>query len=197
VQLTLHEGPGGRADGFCAVCQTGYDLFVPLVMMRAPAGAVDELLRQALLPGRPYRVIAPLSLCRSIERAMALDQLHINRIHRFESAPARPEINVMVQPGEGPFRFDIRSRDGRVAAAAGINWQSDRLAEMYVYTEPEYQRRGWAKAVGAACVRALLEQGLVPIYVAAEENKASLKVALALGFRETGAREVECQGQLR
>ena len=128
---------------------------------------------------------------------MALDRLQINRIYRFESAPARPEINVIVQPGEGPFRFEIRSRDDHVAAAAGVNWQSEHLAEMYVYTEPEHQGRGWAKAVGAACVRALLEKGLVPIYVAAEENKASHKVALALGFRETGAREVECRGQLR
>lgn len=197
VQLTLHIRPGGQVDGFCAVCQTGYDLFVPLVIMRAPTGAVDELLRQALQPGRPYTVIAPVSLCRGIERTMALDRLQVNHIYRFESVPVRPEINVMVQPGEGPFRFEIRSRDDRVAAAAGINWQSDRLAEMYVFTEPEYQGRGWAKAVGAACVRALLEKGLVPIYVAAEENKASRKVALALGFREIGAREVECRGQLR
>jgi predicted GNAT family acetyltransferase len=128
---------------------------------------------------------------------MVLDQLQINRIYRFESAPAYTEINVMVQPGEGPFRFEVRSRDDRVAAAAGINWQSDRLAEMYVYTQPDYRGRGWAKAVGAACVRALLEKGLVPIYVAAEENAASRKVALALGFRETGAREVQCRGQLR
>jgi RimJ/RimL family protein N-acetyltransferase len=196
VQLTLHVRPGGQVDGFCVVCQTGFDLFVPLVVMRAPTGAVDELLRRALLPGRPYRVVAPISLCRGIERTMALDHLQVNNIYRFESALAHAEINVMVQPGEGPFRFEIRTRDGRVASAAGINWQSGRLAEMYVYTERDYRGRGWAKAVGAACVRALLKKGIVPVYVAAEENKASRQVALSLGFRETGAREVECRGQL-
>jgi RimJ/RimL family protein N-acetyltransferase len=197
VQLTLHTRPGGQVDGFCAVCQTGFDLFVPLVVLRAPTGAVDGLLHLALKPRRPYRVIAPISLCPGIERTMDLDSLQVNDIYQFESAPSRPEINVMVQPGEGPFRFEIRSRDGRVASAAGINWQSDRLAEMYVYTEPEFQGRGWAKAVGAACVRALLEKGLVPIYVVAQQNQASHQVARALGFRKTGAREVECRGQLR
>lgn len=197
VQLTLHERPGGQVDGFCAVCQTGYDLFVPLVILRAPTSAVDNLLQRALQPGRPYTVIAPISLSAGIERTMALDRLQVNSIFRFESMPTRSEINVMVQPGEGPFRFEIHSQDGRVASAAGINWQSQRLAEMYVYTEPEYQGRGWARAVGLACVRALLEKGLLPIYVAAQKNRASWQVALALGFRETGAREVECRGQLR
>jgi RimJ/RimL family protein N-acetyltransferase len=197
VQLTVHALPGGQVDGFAAVCQTGYDLFVPLVVLRAPPGAVDELLRQALAPGRPYTVVAPLDALSGIERAMVLDRSQVNRIYRFESAPSRPEINVMVQPGETPFRFEIRSREGQVVSAAGINWRTERLAEMYVYTEPEYQRRGWAMAVGAACVRALLEEGLVPIYVAAQTNRASRHVALALGFRETGDQECECRGQLR
>jgi RimJ/RimL family protein N-acetyltransferase len=184
-------------DGFAAVCQTGYDLFVPLVVLRGPTGAVDDLLRRALYPGRPYTVVAPIALCRGIERTMALDRLQVNDIYRFEALPRTSEINVMVQPGEGPFRFEVRSQEDRVVSAAGVNWQTERLAEMYVYTEPEYQGRGWAKAVGAACVRALLEKGLVPIYVTAQENTASRQVALALGFRETGAREVECRGQLR
>jgi predicted GNAT family acetyltransferase len=103
----------------------------------------------------------------------------------------------MVQPGEGPFRFEIRSREGQVVSAAGVNWQTERLAEMYVYTEPEYQGRGWATAVGSACVRALLEKGLLPLYVAAQKNRASRQVALALGFRDTGVQEFECRGQLR
>jgi GNAT superfamily N-acetyltransferase len=197
VQLTLHAAPGGQTDGFVAVCQTGYDLFVPLVVLRASDAVVEGLLRQALLPGRPYTVIAPISVRPGIERAMVLDRLQINDIYRLESAPAHPEINVMVQPGEGPFRFEVRSREGQVVSAAGVNWQTDRLAEVYVYTEPEYQGRGWAKAVGGACVRALLEKGLVPIYVAARENRASRQVALALGFRETGAQELECRGRLR
>jgi RimJ/RimL family protein N-acetyltransferase len=197
VQLTLHTRPEGPVDGFAAVCQTGFDLFVPLVVLRASEDAVDELLRQALQPGRPYTVIAPLSTRPGIERAMVLERSQVNRIYRFEGLQARPEINVMVQPGEGPFKFDIRSRDGQVVSSAGVNWRTDRLAEMYVYTEREYRGRGWAKTVGAACVRALLEAGIVPIYVTAQKNRASVQVALALGFRETDALEIECRGQLR
>jgi len=197
TQLTLHARPGGSVDGFAAVCQTGFDLFVPLVVLRAPADAVEELLRRALQPGRPYAVIAPLSTRPGIERAMVLERSQVNRIYRFEGTEMRSEINVMVQPGEGLFRFDVRSRDGQVVSSAGINWRTDRMAEMYVYTEREYRGRGWAKAVGAACVRALLEEGIVPIYVTAQQNRASARVALALGFRETDALEIECRGQLR
>lgn len=197
VQLALHRHPDGQVDGFCAVCQTGYDLFVPLVVMRARAGTEAELLRLALQAGRPYTVVAPLAARPGIEQAMTLDQWQVNNVYRFESAGVQPQINVMVQSGEGPFRFEVRSREGQVASAAGVNWHTDRLAEMYLYTEPEYQGRGWARAVGAACVRALLEKGLVPIYVAAQRNRASRQVALALGFRDTGVQELECRGQLK
>jgi RimJ/RimL family protein N-acetyltransferase len=197
VQLTLHTSHSGQVDGFAAVCQTGYDLFVPLVVLRAPADEVEALLRQTLVPSRPYTVVAPMEARAGIERAMVLDRERVNRIYRLGAAPFRPEINVMVQPGEAPFRFEIRSSEGQVVSAAGINWRTDRLAEMYVYTEPEYQKRGWAMAVGAECVRALLEEGLVPIYVAAQGNRASRHVALALGFRDTGDQEYECRGQLR
>jgi predicted GNAT family acetyltransferase len=197
VQLTLHRHPGGQVDGFCAVCQTGYDLFVPLVVMRARAGTEGDLLCQALQAGRPYRVVAPLAARSGIEQAMSLDHWQVNKVYRLESSEAQAKINVMVQPGEGPFRYEIRSRDGQVASAAGVNWHTDRLAEMYVYTEAQYEGRGWARAVGAACVRALLEKGLLPIYVAAQRNRASRRVALALGFRDTGTQEFECRGQLK
>jgi len=196
VQLTLHALPGGQADGFVAVCQTGRDLFVPLVIVRAPAQAVGGLLHQALHPGRPYTVTTVPVLRDEVERAMQLDWQRLNLIYRLEPAAYRPHINVMVQPGQGPFRFEIWSGD-RVVSAAGVNWQSDRLAEMYVYTEPEVQGRGWGRAVGAACVRALLEKDILPLYTVSEDNVASQRLAQALGFRDSRAREYECRGQLR
>jgi RimJ/RimL family protein N-acetyltransferase len=178
------------------VCQTGRDLFVPLVILRAPTQAAGGLLRQALHAGRPYTLTTGPALRDEVERAMRLDWGRLNLIYRFEPAAYRPHINVMVQPGQGPFRFEIRSGD-RLASAAGINWQSERLAEMYVYTEPEVQGRGWGRAVGAACVRALLEKDIVPLYTVPEDNVASKRLAQALGFRDSGAREFECRGQLR
>jgi RimJ/RimL family protein N-acetyltransferase len=196
VQLTLHTVPGGQTDGFVAVCQTGRDLFVPLVILRAPAQAVGGLLRRALHPGRPYTLITTPALCDEVEQSMRLDWGRLNFVYRYEPSAYRSRINVMVQPGQGPFRFEIRSGD-RVVSAAGVNWQSERLAEMYVYTDPEVQGRGWGRAVGAACVSALLKKDILPLYTVAEDNVASKRLAQALGFRDSGAREYECRGQLR
>jgi RimJ/RimL family protein N-acetyltransferase len=196
VQLTLHVLASGQADGFAAVCQTGRDLFVPLVILRAPVQAVGGLLRKALYPGRPYTVTTVEALHDEVERAMRLDWQRLNLIFQFDPSAYRSHINVMVQPGEGPFRFEIRARD-RIVSAAGVNWQSGRLAEVYVYTEPEVQGRGWGRAVGAACVRALLEKDILPLYTVSEGNVASEHLAHALGFRDSGAREFECRGHLR
>jgi hypothetical protein len=194
--LTLHTLAGGQVDGFAAVCQTGRDLFVPLVVVRAPPDAVGGLLRDALLAGRPYDVIAPPELRAEIERAMLVQEHHTNRIYVYDPEAYRPLLNVMVQPGEGPFRYEIRSGD-RVVSSAGINWRSSRTAEVYVDSEPGAQSRGWDRAVGSACVRALLDEGLLPLYTASDNEPTSSRLPLLLGFRDSGAVEFECRGQLR
>jgi predicted GNAT family acetyltransferase len=196
VQLTLHRLPPGQVAGFAAVCQTGQDLFVPLVILRARAEAVRDLLRTALHSGRPYRIVTTLALRSSVTAAMVLNGQQVNDIYVFDQDAYRPVLNVMVQPGESPFRFEIRA-GGRVAAAAGINWRSGRRAEMYVYTEPEFQGRGWGRAVGAACVQSLLRERLLPLYTVAKQDSVSRRLAEAIGFRDSGAREFQCQGQLR
>ena len=199
VQLTLHTLPGGQVDGFVAVCQTGYDLFVPLVVLRAPAGAVDELLREALQPGRPYTVIAPIAARPGIERAMVLDRQQVNRIYRFESAdrPPRDQCDGPAGRGAVSVRNSVArgtgGLGGRHQLAVPIAWP-----RCMSIPSREYQGRGWATAVGAACVRALLEKGLCADLCGGANRIALLdSVALALGFRETGAREFECRGQLR
>jgi hypothetical protein len=196
VQLTLHTLAGGQVDGFAAVCQTGRDLFVPLVVVRAPPEAIDGLLHDALAVGRPYNLVSEPALKAVIERTMVLDVQQINHIYRFDSSAYRPLLNVMVQPGYGPFRYEIRSGD-RVVSAAGINWRSSRLAEMYVDSEPDARTRGWDRAVGSACIRALLDAGLLPLYTVSEDQGSSPRLPLLLGFRESGATEFECRGRLR
>jgi RimJ/RimL family protein N-acetyltransferase len=196
VQLTLHSAPGGGVDGFVAVCQTGQDLFVPLAVIRAPEESADDLLRQAFQPGWSYKVITTPVLQESIERAMLLERQQTNLIYAFDPSAFQPVLNVMVQPGQGPFRFEVRV-GGRIVSAAGVNWQSSRLAEMYVYTEPDFQGRGWGRAVGVRCVQALLEARLLPLYTVAQNNVRSQRLAYTLGFRDSGAREFECQGRLR
>ena len=51
-----------------------------------------------------------------------------------------------------------------------------------VRTLPEYRGRGLARRVVADLCREILDWGHVPVYVVNEENSASLRVALALGF---------------
>jgi len=196
VRLTLHRSSTGRVDGFVAVCQTGRDLFVPLVVMRAPEPAVEGLLREALRPGRFYTIITMEALRPFVLEAMAAEWERTNLVYVLDPPSFRAVINVMVQPGEDPFRFEIRVQD-KAVSVAGVNWQSSRLAEMYVYTEPDSQGRGWGKAVGARCVQALLEAHLLPLYIVAEDNVPSQQLATTLGFQDSGAREFECQGQLR
>jgi hypothetical protein len=196
VDLTLYRTVTGSADGFVAVCQTGRDLFVPLVVMRLPKRAAIEMLHRTLLPGRPYTVVTMPALREAVREAMVVEREQVNHVYAFEPSAFRAVINVMVQGGRTPFRYEIRIRD-RVAAAAGVNWITDRLADMYVYTVPEAQGRGWAKAVGAACIQELLSAKLLPLYTVSEDNMASQGLAYALGFRDSDAREYECRGRLR
>ncbi|MBN1935302.1 MAG: GNAT family N-acetyltransferase [Anaerolineae bacterium] len=193
--LTLHRSPTGRVGGFVAVCQTGQDLFVPLVVLRCAQTVVGDLLRRALVTGRPYRLITVPALREAVEAAMQVERAQINHIYILSDATLEREINVLVQSGQGPFRFEVR-RDNRPIAAAGVNWQTDRLAELYVYVEPEFQRQGWGQAVAGATIDALVEARLLPLYTVAEENEASRRLARALGFADSGAREFEVVGRL-
>jgi RimJ/RimL family protein N-acetyltransferase len=196
THLSLHRTPAGSVDGFVAVCQTGRDLFVPLVVMRAEEDDVGPLLRRALRPGRPYTIITLVKLRRAIESVMVVEHWQINLIYVLRPDAYRPVLNVMVQQGGSTFRYEIRVRD-QVAAAAGVNWQSGRLADVYIYTDPAFQGRGWGKAVGAACVRDLLAERLLPLYTVSEHNVVSQRLADALGFRDSGVRDFECRAVLR
>ncbi len=204
TQLTLHHAPSGDADGFIAVCQTGRDLFRPLVVMRAPNdGVVGDLLRQALVPGRPYYLIAPSDLAKAVERFVDMPQPMVNRIYRVDAARFQlaqaAEINVLVQEMRGPDgqpRWEIRS-GGKVAAAAGTNWRSPFCAEVYVFTGLEFQRRGWGRAVVRAATAGLLREGLLPLYMVEETNLPSILLAEAAGYADTGRREVAGEVNLR
>ena len=212
TQLTLHRTPGGDAhpegsrgvDGFVAVCQTGRDLFRPLVVIRAlNDDVVGDLLRQALVPDRPYYLVAPLDLVEALERVVDMPKPAVNRIYgvdpmRFQLAHAA-QINVLVQEARGPDgqpRWQIRS-GGRVAAAAGTNWRSPFCAEVYVHTAPEFRRRGWGRAVVQAATAALLREGLLPLYIVEEANLPSILLAEAVGYADTGRREAVGEVYLR
>lgn len=194
---------GPRVEGFLALCQTGWDLFRPFGVLRARrADAAAALLRRVLLSSnatvrRPYYLVTTPDLLGVTEEALEVEKVSLNRIYYLDLQRYSPTINVLVTPAQaasGLPRFVIRSREGAVAAEAGINWQSPHFAEVYVQTVPEARERGWGKAVLDACIAWILRSGALPIYVVAEGNEPSLRLAESVGFVDSGARECAVEG---
>jgi GNAT superfamily N-acetyltransferase len=200
TQLSLHHDPQHRVDGFVALSQTGADLFRPLVTLRAPdAAAAADLLRTALTPSRPYRVVVPVTLASAVRDQMEITKSSLNRIYILDPAHFQPIINVLVQrvgSADGAPRFQIESQ-GKLAAMAGTNWRSPTFAEVFVYVHPQGRGRGWGRSVVSACTSALLEERLRPLYMVAETNQASIRIAEGLGYVDTGLREFSGEGQLK
>ncbi len=125
-------------------------------------------------------------------QGMALYQL---KNGRFQS-----EISLMVTRSLSPSglpRFAIRNQEGDPVAAAALNWQSPRFAEISINSKPGYRRQGWGKSVLSAMVEHVLENGRLPLYVAAEDNEASIALARKVGFVRNGATVTFFQGTLR
>jgi GNAT superfamily N-acetyltransferase len=197
TQLHTHEGAAGHTDGFAAVCQTGQRLFQPTVVLRTPdARAAVELLREALVPGRPYYLITTPDLREAVAEIVDIGQPEINRIYKLELFRFKPIINVLVvtEVGLGGLpRFVIRSH-GELAAEAGLNWSSPHFAEVFVHTEPSAQGRGWGQAVLTACTTWAIRSARQPLYVVNEANEPSIALADAVGYVDTGAREFAGEG---
>jgi hypothetical protein len=197
TQLWLHFDASHRTDGFVAVCQTGFNLFQPTVVLRARDDeAAVALLREALRPGRPYYVVTTPTLSTAVQAVIHLEREEFNRVYRFDPGRYRPEINVLVQSTRAPDgspRFVIRSQD-QVASEAGVNWRSPRFAELFVFTQPWARGRGWGKAVVAACALTLVQAGVQPLYMVTEGNDGSVRLAESVGFVDTGAREYAGSG---
>jgi len=197
TRLYVHEDATGRADGFVAVCQTGQRLFQPTVILRTPdARAATELLRQALVPGRPYYLITTPDLRDAVATVVRIEQPEINRVYRLDLFRFQPFINVLVvaEQGLGGLpRFVIRSR-GEVVAEAGVNWRSPHFAEVFVRTMPAAQGRGWGRAVLTTCTMWVVRSARQPLYVVNEGNRPSIALAEAVGYVDTGVREFAGEG---
>jgi len=199
TRLTLHRDAQGKVDGFLVVAQTGADLFRPLVTLRAPGQeAVGTLLRDALAAHRPYQIIVPVRFASAVRDHMEVAKSALTRLYLLEPSRFQPIINVLVQrmaSAEGAARFQIESQ-GQVMAMAGINWRSPAFAEIFVYVHPSGRGRGWGRSVVSACTTALLEERIRPLYSVDEDNETSQRIAEALGYADTGHRDLIAEGQL-
>ncbi len=181
-----------RADGFLVRARTGLDLFRPLVTFRAPdESAAVALFREGLLVGRPVYLTVPEPMALWANKHLIVTDAELYRVYRFNPAKHTPHLNVLAVlsvGADGAPRCEIRS-GGEVSAVAGVNWRSPRFAEVYVYVDPAMRGRGWARAVVSAVANAIVQAGRVPLYVVAESNEVSIRVAEAVGFEDTGWRE--------
>ncbi len=200
TRLTLSHDAQGRADGFAAVCQTGADLFRPLVTFCAPdADAAGRLLREALAPGRAYHIMVPVTLAAAVREHLEIEHPKQLLIYRLEPARFQRIVNVLVQQvraADGAPRFQIESQ-GQVVAVSGTNWRSPTFAEIFVHVQPSGRHRGWGRSVAAACTSALLEERLRPLYLVEERNAESRRLAEDLGYLDTGLREFAAEARLK
>jgi hypothetical protein len=186
-----------RVEGFLVRARTGMDLFRPLVTLRAAGeAAAHALLERGLVPGRPVYLTVPESHAIWVNKYLNVSDAELHRIYRYDAQRYEPEINVLVVTSQAPDglpRCEIRAGD-RAGAVAGVNWQSPRFAEVYVYSEPAVRGRGWGKSVVQALVGLILKAGRTPLYVVAEDNAYSIRLAETVGFVDTGRREYVGQG---
>lgn len=192
AEVVVHPTDGHPADGFLVRARTGLDLFRPLVTFRAPSeGVAVALFQEGLQLGRPVYLTVPESLALWANKHLAVSDAALHRVYRFNANKFEPMLNVLATMSAGPDgtpRCEIRS-GGEVKAVAGVNWQSPRFAEVYVYTDPAVRGRGWGRSVVSAVAHQLVKTGRLPLYVVAESNDASIRVAEAVGFEDTGQRE--------
>lgn len=183
-----------RAVAFVAVCQTGLDLFRPLVVMRSDDPvALQAALREALAPHRQYLFNAPPALKPDVEQVVSLNGDSLNAIYTLDAADFKPVVNILVQTSRTPdglLRASVRARDGSNAAEAGTSWQSSKYAEVFVQVVEGARGRGLGKSVVSAVSASVLEARRTPLYVAGVNNAASRRLAERLGYHDTGSFEL-------
>ena len=188
------DASNNRALAFVAVCQTGLDLFRPMVVMRGDdSPALQDALREALQPRRQYLFNALPSAQPDLVAVAELHSDVIHAIYTLNEADFLPVVNILAlnsKTPDGQLRAIIRARDGSNAAEAGTSWISSRYAEMFVNVIEGARGRGLGKSVVSAVSAAILAMKRTPLYVVGRDNTASIHLAQRLGYRNTNAFEL-------
>jgi RimJ/RimL family protein N-acetyltransferase len=199
--LYLYPAQSERAAGFVALSRTGMDLLRPLVTLRLPGTDLEadaELIYSALPVGTGVLLSAPVAYEPQIRTFFEIEREERLRIYVLDPDRFQPVINILAlaapSPNNLPRFVILKPHDapdgGGVVAAAGLNWQSPRYAEISVSTTPNYRRRGLGRSVVSALAQQVLQEGRLPLYTVAESNAASIQLAEQLGFIDSGGREL-------
>jgi len=203
THLVTSPADADRAQGYIAISRTGYDLFRPFLTMRLPIQNMEicrRLITEALPSGTAVIAQVPSAYFPLMQAFFHIESAQGMALYQLREDRFRPEISLMVTRSLSPSglpRFAIRNQEGDPVAAAALNWQSPRFAEISINSKPGYRRQGWGKSVLSAIVEHVLENGRLPLYVAAEDNEASIALARKVGFVRNGATVTFFQGTLR
>ncbi len=200
-QITTLPASGGISAGYVAVSQTSFDLFRPFVTLRMPllAGAHQphpeqsvELIYKALTPELPVNIYADEAIMPLLRNFFDIHSER--RLRLFQLLPANfiPIVNLFTIQKTAPnglskylIRHPAGDPDGTLLASAGVNWQSPHFADIAVYTNPQYRRKGYGKSAVAALSQQLLSENRIPLYTVIHDNAPSIELAKSVNFSDT------------
>ncbi len=205
THLVTYPPDAARATGYIAISRTGIDLFRPLVTLRLPKDditAIPDLIYAGLPAGTAVILHAPESYLPTLQAFFDMQTVEELHLFQLNAADYEPIINVLVTESSGPNglpRFVIRSQanDNQVGASAALNWQPPQWGDIVVNTNPAFRRQGWGRSVVSAMANYLLSNGRTPLYVISANNHASRQLAQAVGFHDTGVRQILAQAILK
>ena len=203
THLVTMPADGGRTEGYIAISRTGYDLFRPFLTMRLPIDNMEACRRLVMETFPPQTAViaqVPTAYFPLMQALFHIESAQAMALYQLQNGRFESSINLMVTRSLSPNglpRFSVRNQEGDSVAAVAMNWQSPHFAELSVNSKPGYRRQGWGKAVLSVMVEHVLENGRLPLYVAAEDNEASIALARKVGFMRNGATVTFFQGTLR
>jgi predicted GNAT family acetyltransferase len=119
----------------------------------------------------------------------ALDIIEAQKIVRPLTSIDHPLVEAFYDEVEEHFLYAEKRPhvavviNGRLVSLAHSSRRTAESCELGVDTLPEARRRGYALAATVMWTRMVLQEGLVPLYSALADNKASLALAAAAGYR--------------
>jgi len=165
--------------------------FTSLARVMAPGELAILFLDQIPQLPAEFRVVREVPLAQMVWSRSSHTQ-HRNGIEQLTLADIHEMLALTELTKPGPFGkrtpelgtyLGIRER-GRLAAMAGERLRLPGFTEVSaVCTHPEFQGRGFARALISAVVQRIVERGETPFLHVARENVRAIRVYEDLGFK--------------